>query len=95
MATISYAAPKTRTPPAQPTPPSDTTEAETALTIHGNQEQPTVLYIVPWQDASDHQPLLAPNKPLLKHVFQHIERGEHERQLQLNTPANPPTPPAP
>lgn len=51
--------------------------------ITGNQEQPQVLYIVPWQ---------TPNSPTLKYdvvrdqsaaVFEHLERSELNRELKL------------
>ncbi|WP_020211008.1 hypothetical protein [Gilvimarinus chinensis] len=52
-------------------------------TITGNQEQPQVLYIVPWQ---------TPDSPTLKYdvvrdqsaaVFEHLERSELHRELNL------------
>ncbi len=51
--------------------------------ITGNQEQPQVLYIVPWQ---------TPDSPTLKYdvvrdqsaaVYQHLERSELTRELKL------------
>lgn len=51
-------------------------------TITGNQEQPQVLYMVPWK---------APNSPALKfdalnrpfrEVFEHLERDELRRELE-------------
>ena len=52
-------------------------------TVTGNQEQPKVLYIVPWQAATDdtilnHSPLTQ----LHSEVFQHVERADHNRELQ-------------
>jgi hypothetical protein len=52
------------------------------ISIHGNQEQPTVMYIVPWQDASDNKILQNPDKPPLQHIFQQVERREHEREIR-------------
>ncbi len=53
-------------------------------TITGNQEQPKVLYIVPWQ-AADDQTMLKQSlvTKLQNDVFAHIERPEHRRQLQF------------
>lgn len=52
-------------------------------TVTGNQEQPKVLYIVPWQAADDDTIL---NQPLVtqlhRDVFDHVERPEHVRELQ-------------
>ncbi len=59
----------------------DASQSEEALSIHGNQEQPTVMYIVPWQSASDSKALSNPNKPPLHHIFQQVERREHEREI--------------
>lgn len=51
-------------------------------TVTGNQEQPKVLYIVPWQAADDdtilYQPLVT---KLQRDVFEHVERPEHIREL--------------
>ncbi len=55
-------------------------------TVTGNQEQPKVLYIVPWQAAHDNTMLKkALVTKLQNDVFAHIERPEHKRQLQLLT----------
>lgn len=53
-------------------------------TVTGNQEQPKVLYIVPWQAAHDNTMLKAELVTKLQNdVFAHIERPEHKRQLQF------------
>lgn len=58
-------------------------------TITGNQEQPQVLYIVPWQ---------TPESPTLKYdvvrdqsaaVYEHLERSELKRELSLLDPVKP------
>lgn len=59
-------------------PPAD----DVAISIHGNQEQPTVLYIVPWQDAVDNRILLEQSTPRLQHIFKQLERREHQREIQ-------------
>jgi hypothetical protein len=52
-------------------------------TVTGNQEQPKVLYIVPWQPAEDTTILTQPlTTKLHRDVFAHIERPEHVRELQ-------------
>jgi hypothetical protein len=52
-------------------------------TVTGNQEQPKVLYIVPWQAARDDTILSQPlTTKLHRDVFAHIERPEHVRELR-------------
>ncbi len=52
-------------------------------TVTGNQEQPKVLYIVPWQPAQDDTILTQPlTTKLHRDIFSHIERPEHVRELQ-------------
>ncbi|MBC6906263.1 hypothetical protein DWB84_12395 [Saccharophagus sp. K07] len=52
-------------------------------TVTGNQEQPKVLYIVPWQPATDDTILTQPlTTKLHRDIFAHIERPEHVRELQ-------------
>ncbi len=51
-------------------------------TISGNQEQPQVLYMVPWKEPdSARLKFDALNRPF-HNVFEHIERDELKRQLQ-------------
>lgn len=53
-------------------------------TVIGNQEQPKVLYIVPWQAADDNTMLKqALVTKLQNDVFAHLERPEHQRQLHF------------
>lgn len=52
-------------------------------TVTGNQEQPKVLYIVPWQPATDDTILELPLVTRLQRdVFEHVERPEHIRELR-------------
>lgn len=52
-------------------------------TVTGNQEQPKVLYIVPWQAAEDDSILKQPlSTRLHSEVFAHVERAEHKRELK-------------
>lgn len=50
-------------------------------TITGNQEQPTVLYIVPWKQTSDNTILEQGLESRLSDVFDHVERSEHMREV--------------
>ena len=52
-------------------------------TITGNQEQPKVLYIVPWQAADDDTILYQPLKRQISDTFEHVERSEHRRQIDF------------
>ena len=57
-------------------------------TIEGNQEQPKVLYIVPWQSPQndlDFQQKFSTE--LATSVFNHVEKSELERQVKLLTAA--------
>lgn len=52
-------------------------------TVTGNQEQPKVLYIVPWQAAEDDSLLYQPVQTMLSQdVFNHIEKPEHLREIR-------------
>lgn len=52
-------------------------------TITGNQEQPKVLYIVPWKQTNDHTILEQGLESRLSDVFDHVERSEHARELEF------------
>ena len=52
-------------------------------TVIGNQEQPKVLYIVPWQPATDVTILSLPVTSLMSDVFDHVDREEHRREIQF------------
>lgn len=53
-------------------------------TIVGNQEQPTVLYIVPWKPADDTTILYLPlSSKAREEIFSHVERVEHQRKVQF------------
>jgi hypothetical protein len=52
--------------------------------ITGNQEQPKVLYIVPWKTAFGDAGI--PYRPISGQtdtVFRHVERHEHQRQVEF------------
>lgn len=55
-----------------------------STTVTGNQEQPKVLYIVPWQPAEDNTLLYqALNRNSADSIFGHIERSEHQREIEF------------
>jgi len=58
-------------------------ELSLSTTVSGNQEQPKILYIVPWQPSSSREQLTIPIDSQLSNVFEHIERSELERELYL------------
>jgi hypothetical protein len=57
-------------------------------TITGNQEQPKVLYIVPWQPPGGVDRLQQPVQSLLGDVFAPIDRGEFRRELKYRAAAH-------
>lgn len=50
-------------------------------TVVGNQEQPKVLYIVPWQQAEKPELIYQPLQSVVDGVFRQIERDEFLREL--------------
>lgn len=50
-------------------------------TVVGNQEQPKVLYIVPWQQAETPELIYQPLQSLVDGVFEEIDRDEFVREL--------------
>lgn len=59
-------------------------------TITGNQEQPKVLYIVPWQPPGGADQLMQPVQPLLDDVFAPIDRAEFQRELKYRSASTQP-----
>ncbi len=57
-------------------------------TITGNQEQPKVLYIVPWQPPGNADQLMQPIKPMLDDVFAPVDREEFQRELKYRSETN-------
>jgi hypothetical protein len=51
-------------------------------TITGNQEQPKVLYIVPWQQPGGADHMAQPMQPLISDVFAPVDRQEFQRELK-------------
>lgn len=62
-------------------------------TITGNQEQPKVLYIVPWQPPGGADKLSQPIQPLLSDVFAPVDRAEFQRELKYRAENAQPTAP--
>ncbi len=50
-------------------------------TVVGNQEQPNVLYIVPWQQAEAPELIYRPLQSLVDGVFRKVDREEFLREL--------------
>ncbi len=49
--------------------------------VTGNQEQPKVLYIVPWKSPGTSADLYNPVSSQLSAIFDHVERAELRRQI--------------
>lgn len=54
---------------------------ELRSTVTGNQEQPKVMYIVPWQNAQSPTLSYQPLQSLAADVFEEVERAEFLREL--------------
>ena len=52
-------------------------------TVTGNQEQPKVLYILPWKPATDDSILNQRVSTQVESIFGHVERAEHLRKLEF------------
>lgn len=65
-------------------------EAKVVLssTVTGNQEQPKVLYIVPWQQAQSPELIYQPLQSLVDGVFEEIDRQEFLRELRYLSKIN-------
>ncbi|HMU65574.1 MAG TPA: hypothetical protein PKE57_00435 [Cellvibrionaceae bacterium] len=74
----SFAQAAEKSPPPAPSASGD----DLSISIHGNQEQPTVMHIVPWQEAGDNKIIQEVNKPPLNDLFPQIERSEHQREVR-------------
>jgi hypothetical protein len=66
-------------------------DSEANVTLHstitGNQEQPKVLYIVPWQPPGGVDQLQQPVQSLLGDVFAPTDRAEFRRELKYRAEA--------
>lgn len=76
--------------------PPEKKSNEATVTLHstitGNQEQPKVLYIVPWQPPGGADRLMQPAKPVLDDVFAPVDRAEFNRELKFRESASTTTP---
>lgn len=52
-------------------------------TITGNQEQPKVLYVIPWQKAEDKSILYQSLESNFDTVFDTVEEAEHKREIEF------------
>lgn len=54
-----------------------------STTVKGNQEHPSVTYIVPWRQAADETVLEMPfnTRTRLVDVFDHVDKQEHVREV--------------
>lgn len=52
-------------------------------TVVGNQEQPKVLYLLPWQSAAMPEQLFQPFETLVGNLYQPIEREQFLRELRF------------
>ena len=57
-------------------------------TVIGNQEQPKVLYIVPWQQAETPELIYQPLQSLVDGVFEEVDRQEFLRELHYQQKIN-------
>lgn len=71
--------------------PPEKQGGEATVTLHstitGNQEQPKVLYIVPWQPPGSADKLMQPVTPMLDDVFAPVDRAEFNRELKFRESA--------
>lgn len=52
-------------------------------TIIGSQEQPKVLYIIPWKQANSLEKIESTIPDAISHTFQHQEYSELQREIKL------------
>ncbi len=74
--------PEVNKPPANKKMVQDAT-ISLQTTITGNQEQPKVLYILPWQSPQTADVDFEPLENQQKAVFNHVERDELRRELEV------------
>lgn len=61
-------------------------------TVTGNQEQPKVLYIVPWQGPGGADHLRQSLQPMVDDILVGVDRDEFRRELEYRAAAEPITP---
>lgn len=69
-------------PSSQDARPQEGPIIELGSQVTGNQEQPQVFHVVPWQSPQMSVPGYNPLSSQLQDVFGHLERDELQRQLQ-------------
>ena len=52
-------------------------------TVTGNLEQPSVLFVVPWQSDEDKRIIKQPLKSEINSIFSLIDESEHKREIQF------------
>ncbi|WP_428819459.1 hypothetical protein [Microbulbifer sp. MCCC 1A16149] len=55
-------------------------------TIIGSQEQPKVLYIIPWKQANSLEKIESTIPDAISHTFRHQEYSELKREMELLQP---------
>lgn len=60
---------------------ADAQEVNLSTTVTGNQEQPKVLYIIPWQNAERGEAPEGSMDSALKDVFALVDRNELKREI--------------
>lgn len=65
-------------------------EAKVVLrsTVTGNQEQPKVLYLVPWQQAGSPELIYQPLQSLVDGIYEEVDRAEFLRELNYRQKIN-------
>jgi len=61
---------------------------ELESTFKGNQEQPKVLYIVPWQKIPAPEPFYQPLESLVEESFELLDRDEFKRAIAFKRQLN-------
>ena len=61
---------------------------ELESTFKGNQEQPKVLYIVPWQKMAAPEAFYQPLESLVDERFELLDRDEFKRAIKFKQPLN-------
>lgn len=54
-------------------------------TVKGNQEQPKVLYVVPWQRDGKTTFVYEPSPTYLQEIFRSVDRDEFLRELEFES----------
>ena len=52
-------------------------------TVTGNLEQPSVLFVIPWQSDQDKRIITQPLKSEIDAIFSLVDESEHKREIQF------------